>query len=126
MIKNWRSDKVNCDIILMADMNKYIGDKKDIFIFCQSNNMIDSIILMNLELDNDPTYLWRSKRIDCMFISPALAKAAVKAGYHQFNQHFLATIKVHIFNSRRRVYLTRPPLIGAMHHTEDHVWEGEI
>ena len=25
MIKNWRKDKENCDIILMADMNEYIG-----------------------------------------------------------------------------------------------------
>ena len=31
MIQNWRSDKVNCDIILMADMNKHIGNKKIYF-----------------------------------------------------------------------------------------------
>ena len=93
MIKNWREDKNNCDIVLMADMNEYIGDKKDLYNFCQSNDLIDSIALMNPDLDNNPTYLRGSKRIGCIFISPALAEVAVKAGHHQFNQHFVSDHK---------------------------------
>lgn len=58
MIKNWRVDKTNCDIIMMVDMNKCIGDKKDLYDFCQQNNLIDSISLLDPDLEKDHTYLW--------------------------------------------------------------------
>ena len=94
MIKNWRDNTVNCDIILMANMNELMGDKHDLHNFCQQTNLIDSISLLDPELNNDPTYLWSSKRIDYISISLTLAGLAVKAGRHHFNQHFISDHKV--------------------------------
>lgn len=34
MIKTWRDNTVDCDIILMADMNEFMGDKQDVYAFC--------------------------------------------------------------------------------------------
>ena len=44
-------------------------------------------------MENDPIYLWGSKRIDYILMSPALAEVAVKAGHHHFNQHFISNHK---------------------------------
>ena len=77
----------------MADMNKFIGERKDLHDFCQHNNLIDVISLLDLDKHDDPTYLWGKKRIDYILISPALAELAVKAGHHQFNQHFISDHK---------------------------------
>ena len=49
--------------------------------------------LLNPDLEQDPTYLWGSKRIDLVLVSPALAGVAVKAGHHNFNQHFVSDHK---------------------------------
>jgi len=83
----------DCDIILMADMNKFIGEKKALREFCQRTNLIDSISLLNQNLHEDPTYLWGSKQIDYILISPTLAEVAIKAGHHNFNQRFISNHK---------------------------------
>ena len=93
MITQWRSNNTDNDIILMADMNEYIGESKDLQLFCHQTNLIDSISLLNPDLNKDPTYLWGSKRIDYILISPPLAEMAVKAGHHNFNQHFISDHK---------------------------------
>ena len=49
--------------------------------------------LLNPDLEQDPTYLWGSKRIDLVLVSSALAGVAVKAGHHNFNQHFVSDHK---------------------------------
>lgn len=56
MIKTWRDNTVNCDIILMADMDEFIGNKRDLHNFCQQTNLIAFISLLDPELDNDPTH----------------------------------------------------------------------
>ena len=93
MLTAWRKDKPNHDIILMADMNEYIGDTKDLYDFCQHNNLIDTVSLLNPDLMEDPTYLWGSKRIDYILVSPPLAELALKAGHHQYHQHFISDHK---------------------------------
>ena len=47
MVTSWRKNKEDGEIILMADMNEFIGDKKALHKFCQSKNLIDSISLLN-------------------------------------------------------------------------------
>ena len=93
MITSWRKNKEDGEIILMADINEFIGDKKALHKFCQITNLIDSISLLNPELHYDPTYLWGKKRIDYIFISPSLADVAVKAGHHNYYQHFISDHK---------------------------------
>ena len=83
----------NKDIMLMADMDEYISNKDNIYGFCQWNNLIDSISLLNPELEKDLTYLWGPKRIDYIFINPSLTKSVLKAGHHHFNQKFISYYK---------------------------------
>ena len=66
----------------MADMKKYIGERKELYDFCQENNLIDSIKIMKPELKKEPTYLYESKRMDYILITPTLAEIALKAGHH--------------------------------------------
>ena len=77
----------------MADMNKYIGEQKELYDFCQEKNLIDSITLMNPELEKEPTYLYGSKRIDYILITLTLAETALKVGHHQYYQHFITDHK---------------------------------
>ena len=93
MIKTWRGNTVNYDILLMADMTEFIGDKHDLHNFCQKNNHIDPIFLLNSELKNDTTYLWDSKYIDCILIPHTLSELAVKSGYQHLNHHFISDHK---------------------------------
>ena len=53
-------------------------------------DLIDTISLLNLDIEEDHTYLWRSKRIDCIMMVLALVEVALKEGHHQFNQHFIS------------------------------------
>jgi len=94
MITTWRLNKEDCDIILMADMNKFIGEEQALHELCQRTNLINSISLLNLDLHEDLTYLWRSKRINYILISLTLTEVAVKAGHHTFNQYFISDHKV--------------------------------
>ena len=71
-------------------MNEFMGDKHDLHDFYQETNLMDSISLLNLELNNDPTYLWGSKRIDYILISPRLVELPVKAEHHHFNHQFIS------------------------------------
>jgi len=93
MITNWRLNKENCDIILMADMNEFRGEKQALHEVCQRTNLIDSIFLLDLDLHKDPKCRWGSKRIDYILISPTLAEVTVKAGHHNFNQNFISDHK---------------------------------
>ena len=69
MITAWRDNKINRDIILVADMNEFIGERKDLHDFCQHNDLIDVISLLYPDKNADPTYLWGTKRIDYILIS---------------------------------------------------------
>jgi len=93
MINAWRDNKVNRDIILMADMNEFIEERKDLHDLFQHNDLIDAVSLLDPDTHEDPTYLWRLKRINYIRISPALAELTVKVGHHQFNQYFISNHK---------------------------------
>ena len=82
MINAWRDNKVNRDVILMADMNEFIGDRKDLHDFCQHNDFINGVFLLDPDKHEDHTYLWGTKHIDYILVSPALAELAIKAGHH--------------------------------------------
>ena len=73
---------------MMVDMNESIGSKEDLYNFMLENDLIDSVSLLNPDMEENPTYLWGNNRINYIFISPALAEVALKAGHHQFHQHF--------------------------------------
>ena len=73
----------------MADMNKCIGEWKELCDFYQENNLIDSIALMNLELEKDPTHMYESKRIEYILITPTLVETALKARHNQYHQRFI-------------------------------------
>ena len=62
MLKNWRINKEHTEIILMADMNEFIGEKKDLYDFFQHNDLIDAVSLLDPDLHTDPTYLWGQKK----------------------------------------------------------------
>ena len=92
-INNWRAKCANNEVILMADMNEATGEKGRLTDFIMECNLIDTVALLNPELEKDPTYLWGKKRIDYILVSPALAEIALKAGHHQFHQYFITDHK---------------------------------
>ena len=77
-IRKWREQEDNREIILMADMNEYTGDKGSLYDFCIDTDLIDTVALVNPEIEQDPTYIYGRKRIDYIFTSPALAAVAIK------------------------------------------------
>ena len=72
----------------MADMNESLDEKRGLADFILECNLIDTVSLLNPDLATDPTYVWGSKRIDCILVSPALVEVALKAGHIQFLQYF--------------------------------------
>ena len=55
--------------------------------------MIDLIAEVNPALETDPTYLWGTKRLDYILVTPGLKDAAIKAGHHPFHQHLVTDHK---------------------------------
>ena len=43
----WRAHKVNSDVIIMVEMNEFIGERKDLYNLCQYNNLIDTVSLLD-------------------------------------------------------------------------------
>ena len=52
------------EVVLMADMNEYIGDKGEIRDFFVRNSLVDTISILNPDIETDPTYLYGTKRIN--------------------------------------------------------------
>ena len=71
-------------------MNENICNNDDLAKFCRNTNLIDTVGMLNPSQSRDPTYLYGSQRIDYIFITSALAAISVKAGHHQFDQHFIS------------------------------------
>ena len=57
-INKWRANGVSNEVILMAGMDGYIGDKGDLADFLLECNLVGYISLLNPDLEPDPTYLW--------------------------------------------------------------------
>ena len=57
-INNWRAKGPSNEVILMADMNEYVGDKRGLADFTMECNLVDSVSLLNPDLETDSTYLW--------------------------------------------------------------------
>ena len=91
-LSQWRK-KGNNEVILMADMNKYIGNQGDLQDFCLYNDLTDTVGLLNPALENDTAYLYGKNRIDYILVSHTSGTPAIKAGHHQFNQHFISDHK---------------------------------
>ena len=66
----------------MADMNENICNNGDLAKFCIDTDLIDAVGVLNLSQSSDPIYMYGSQRIDYIFVTPALAAIAVKAGHH--------------------------------------------
>ena len=77
----------------MTDINECIKTNGDLQDFCLENDLIDTAGLLNPAQTNEATYMYVTKLIDYIFITPALLAMAVKAGYHQFDQHFVSDHK---------------------------------
>ena len=80
-------------MILMSDMNEYIEDIGDLNELCTKHNLVDTVALLNPDIEQDPTYLYGSKRIDYIFTTYVLAEIALKAGHHHFHQHIISDHK---------------------------------
>jgi len=80
-------------LVLMANMNEFIGYSGELYDFCQENDIIDSVSLLNPGLMEDPAYLYGSKRIDYICVTPTLAESPLKARHHQFHQYFITNHK---------------------------------
>ena len=45
------------EVFFMVDMNKYSGDKGELHGFCVKNSLVDTIYILNIDKETDPTYL---------------------------------------------------------------------
>ena len=62
------------------------------------HNLVDTVALLNPDIENDPTYLYGTKRIDYIFTTPLLAETSIKGEQHQFHQYIVGDHKgVHIY-----------------------------
>ena len=77
----------------MSDMNEYTGDMGELSEFCTTCDLVDTVALLNPDIETDPTYLYGSKRIDYIFTTPALAEISIKTGHHRFHQHIISDHK---------------------------------
>ena len=50
------------EVFFMADMNKYSGDKGELHDFCTKNSLVDTISILNLDIETDPMYLYWNKK----------------------------------------------------------------
>ena len=55
-IGNWRAQGPTHEVILMVDKDEYIGEKGDIYDFCLENNLIDSVSLLDPDMEDAHTY----------------------------------------------------------------------
>lgn len=92
-IQTWRKNSKKHEVILMSDMNEYTGDMGELSEFCTTCDLVDTVALLNPDIETDPTYLYGSKRINYIFTTPALAEIAIKAGHHHFHQHIISDHK---------------------------------
>ena len=74
-------------------MNGCIQTNGDLTKFCLANDLTDTVDLLHPTQAQDPTYLYREKRSNYMFISPSLSAMAVKVGHNQFDQHVVSDHK---------------------------------
>jgi hypothetical protein len=91
-LHEWKNKGKQNEVIIMADMNGYIGED-DLANFCLENALVDVVAMLNPALDKDTTYLWGNKRLDYILASQKMAEVAIKAGHHQFNQNFISDHK---------------------------------
>ena len=73
----------------MVDLDECIGNSGQLYDFCQTNNLVDSVSLLNPDLNRDKTYIYGTTCIYYITISLILAESLLKAGHHQFHQHLI-------------------------------------
>ena len=81
------------EVVLMLDMNTYIGYKGELHDLCVKHNLVDTISILNPDIETKPTYLYGTKRINYIFTTDALAEIPIKGGHHAFHQHILSDHK---------------------------------
>ena len=79
-MSDWRDKYGKRKIILMVDLNEYIGDKGALYDFCVENYLVDSVALLNLDIEHEPIYRYGPKQIDYILTTPTLADLAIKWG----------------------------------------------
>ena len=59
---------------------------------------MDTIALLNPDIEGDPTHMYGSKQIDYISISPALAEIVTKGGHHHSHQNIIRDHRgVHLY-----------------------------
>ena len=92
-IQKWSNLSPNHLVLLMMDSNEELKYGSQLHNFTLQNNLVDAIETLNPAYKDDKTYIHGSTRIDHIFLSPELAEIALKAGHHQFHQHFMTDHK---------------------------------
>lgn len=77
----------------MMDSNDEIQEGNDLQKFLFQTDLHDSVQNLNPDLLHDKTYIHGAKRIDHIFMTQDLIEIALKAGHHQFCQHFISDHK---------------------------------
>ena len=66
-IQTWRKNSKKHEVILMSDMNENTGVIGDLSELCTNYDLVDTVALLNPDIEADPTYLYGSKRINYIF-----------------------------------------------------------
>ena len=86
VIQKWRKEGKHHEVNLIANVNECINTNEDLQDFYLKNDLLGTVGLLNPTQTNDATYLYGTKLIDYIFITPALSAMAVKVSHHQFDQ----------------------------------------
>lgn len=62
----------------MADMNEYTGDNWALHDLCVETDLVDTVALLNPDIETYPTYMYGRKQIDYIFTTPAFSGVALK------------------------------------------------
>ena len=92
-ITKWKNSGDQHEVILMLDANEDIVEKSHFSEFVLEAGLLDAVSLVEPALKDDPTYLWGSRRLDYVLITPGLQSALVKGGHHPFHQHLVTDHK---------------------------------
>ena len=97
--KKFRNTDRSFELVLIANMNEFIEDEGggDFMTFTRKMILLIQLLYSIQTWKKIPSYLYGYKRIDYTFVSPTLAEFTIKAGHHQFHQHFIT--------DHKRVYL---------------------
>ena len=103
---------------LMSDMNEYTGYLGGLHAFCVEDNLVDTVVLLNPEIEADLIYIYKSKRIDYIFSTHLFAEIAIKSGNHHFQQHIISDHRVFTYTLEQMTFLIQTLWIKVIYLIE--------